>query len=211
MNWLKILLTKCQSFKIEATPIEDAKVKEIARKGINLKGKGESIKDGLIGLHKHTILFVCPEIPEKKVMEQIAELVPSNFKCKFFESLKGSTVSQLALMLRSTGGFASCSVGDHDVHIKIEGTQVRELDDPYWIEIQDLIKQDGYAQTLEILINDKKIVYNAKIEQIIKENQTRTTEISRDDLTNLQITLGTSKTVEDFLRSLEGKKPRRKK
>jgi hypothetical protein len=201
-------MTQCLPLKIEVLPVGSHEDSELTETADMIQGR-KPMEDKTTG--KVKVIFVCAKNPDTKTKDTLLDAVPSNLNCQFVEAIKASTGMELGFTVQAHGGVITKFIPkNHHVDISIQGTTLPELDDPLWIDIQEILKKDGYAQSWEIKVNDAKIVYDEKIAQEMASHKIRDREFTDGDMTDLKIMLETAGDVNDFLATLEGKKPRRR-
>jgi hypothetical protein len=208
MNWLKELMTQCLPLKIEVLPVGSHEDSELTETSDLIQGR-KPMEDKTSG--KVKLIFICAKVPDSETKSSLLNAVPSNLNCQFVEAIKASTGMELGFTVQARGGVITKFVPkDHHIDISIQGTTLPELGDPLWTDIQEILRKDGYAQSWEIKVNDDKIVYDEKLAQEMASHKIRDHEFTDADMTDLKIMLETAGDVNDFLATLEGKKPQRR-
>jgi len=155
-----------------------------------------------------TIIF-CPKLPEGEVKDQIISLIPEENRPKvtFIEGPKPTTMSQFKNFLLSTGvirdvGYEPDSQ-KHHIKFSIIGNGNPESENVDWSGIPEMLSKDGYFESWEITYDGKPLLsYNRKVSLELQSNNFREEYISKDDLTDLSILLGTEMDFDKLLEKL---------
>jgi hypothetical protein len=165
---------------------------------------------------ENSIIFFCPDMPDKKIKIELIKMIPKNTKYQFVIGPKQSTIDTLILMFNTLGinnlqilksleeMIKNITAGNRHIDIQNNNVQIPD-DSPFWNEIEQLLVRDGFYKTWTITLGNKTITEkNIKIAtEISKYHDIRDHAILEDDMVNLKISLGKEQDVLDFLKDLE--------
>jgi hypothetical protein len=165
-----------------------------------------------------------PRLEPDQVAE-IKELLPPNVPVQFFEGMKASTIQNVTNVLQKASPHDILQImqtvspeGASTLSIVVTGTP---LDDAIWDTVRNILEQDSYVDMWYIQMNERVIVNNEPLrgEETAEEPKSRPASkpqtgrtvqtgrnksIDKDDVVDLKIALGKTKTVEEAMNELFG-------
>lgn len=150
------------------------------------------------------LLFICAQKLNKSTQKNITKLLPSEMNTDFVVGPKNSTRSSIGIIFMQAGIFITAfKIEENFLKIRAtSGIALVEDNNPIWESLNKILKNDGYFDGWEIEINNKKRSFNFKISDEVSNNEKRNFSITEDEITNLKILLGTTESVDDFLKKL---------
>lgn len=164
-----------------------------------------------------------PRLTPDQVTE-IKEMLPPQVPVRFFEGMKLSTITGVTELLQEKSPHMILQVfqtvtpaGISCLNIQVTGTP---LDDDIWDTIRDILKEDSYVDIWTCYMNERAVVENERVHgegpvpSDVPEPRPIQTEtgagrdkvINDDDVVDLKIALGKTKTVEEAMDELFGGK-----
>lgn len=151
------------------------------------------------------LILKCARLPDEKVARQLADIT-KNIPFDLIESPKDSTIEALTTTLRGIG--FQGSMGGQGRFICIYSTkEVVPADHPVWDELVEIIKRDGYFTTWDIVMGETKAYggknFDMKSTAITNSGKgKREHSPTPDEITDLKITLGPDRDVNDIINEL---------
>lgn len=160
-------------------------------------------------LQNEKLVFLCPEVPSKKIQKDFASVVPEGTVYEFKASLRKTTEYAIRMMLNNAGvAEEGIKAVAHSVTINItDCIQEIHLEDDTRLRnaIHKFLTEDPYVESYKVTIDGELLwEYNGKVVAMLAK-QTRPVRervFNDNDLLDLKITLEASKDVNDFINSL---------
>ena len=154
-------------------------------------------------VNKTENVFYCSKKPSANEQKKVKVLLPKDAKIHFEETIKLGTVYSIeTVLIMSTGMKPNITLDKSS--LRVEVNPQLKVDENTQKVLNNVINNDGYIKSWEIIINGEKHIYNDSISEARVRNINRT-PITDDDIVNLEIALNTTKTVEDFLKLIDKK------
>lgn len=143
-----------------------------------------------------TIYFIYPRKIDESVKSSILKEVPNSYTCEFSEAPKPSTKIMISAMLDRTGSLSDIEQNKRNVSINVSSNL--PVNETFFDQIDKILRTDGYFDSWKITINGQEHTgYSVSLDRT-----NRDTIIQKDEITNLIITLNTTKYIEDIINQL---------
>jgi len=174
---------------------------DIARKCAELN------MEAVISLSGMTI--VCPKLPIGQTKKQLLSLIPEDVRdvVNFEEGPKPSTLNHFKTFILSTGVVKNMNAEPdskkHHIKVSISGNGNPDAEQVEWSNISELFQKDGYFESWDVVFNgDTVLSYNRKVSMELQKNNFREEFITKDDITDLSILLGTESDFDKLIEKL---------
>jgi hypothetical protein len=156
--------------------------------------------------HSTNKLYVmCPKIPPKEVQDKLSSIAPTDYELAFKEGVKPTTWRLIEQILRANLAHMAGYRGQLEkkrliVHIDTE----RIIDtDPMMHDLIVAINLDGYPTSIELIINkESQGVCCPAIANEVQNNRACGETITENKVTDVKISLGLYKSVDEFLKHI---------
>lgn len=155
---------------------------------------------------KDMLIFLCPKEPSEDLKRCLLSYLPSpeQYVYRFMEGPKTGTIRAL----RTLGAQAGAEeflvrLDGHKALIEIKGdSPAFDVGSTFWVALEELLYGDKFFSGWTVKLNGQiRMSYDRKIAQEIASRGNRE-PILKDDILNLQITLGACESVDDFLKAI---------
>ncbi len=165
----------------------------------------------LDGEGRKRILFCCAKLPSDKQKKELKKLIPSDVTVRnedFEERPKESTRYAVEMHLIRNGLLSGkiqmgnrdillitirgidMKVGNRKFYLSLPNTKDLPEDDPFWKDMDHVLANDGYFDSWEIIIGEKKHAVDLKLSNEVSENKEKRREkITKDNVTDIHIIL----------------------
>jgi hypothetical protein len=143
------------------------------------------------------ILIISPKELGKTEQTQIRSIIPEGFPVEFKTGPRMSTIIQIKQLLASVGAQGDFRSDSPKAVFEVSGIDTLH---PVWKDVNRLVQRDGYFTSWTIKADGSEITVNPLVLKALESHKdVRGLGISKDDISDLNILLNASTSVEDFL------------